>query len=202
MSVAKGLFFPLGVTIALAIGILVLSCNTGIEVSPAPGVIRVTLQSDPADTSIIIIKDTIAVSERDWFGVTITQGKIYHGDNFAILFKDTKSYRVEDVIYNILEREAGQYKKFTIYESYAPPNSYDKLQFGVTASLLRMGFFNIPVQLRPGDALLVDQMVNFDIKENQTTEINVQISPFKSVVRYKDTYYFTRQMQIIDVRYY
>ncbi|MDZ7317620.1 MAG: hypothetical protein ONB11_00580, partial [candidate division KSB1 bacterium] len=153
-------------------------------------------------TSIIIIKDTITVSARDWFGVTITQGKIYHGENFAILFKDTQSYRVEDVVYNILERENGQYKKFTIYESYAPPNSYDKLQFGVTASLLRMGFFNIPVQLRPGDALLVDLNANFDIKENQTTEIDVQISPFKSVVRYKDSYYFTRQMQIIAVRYY
>lgn len=202
MRVAKYLFVQLGFAIVLAVGMFALSCDTGVEVSPAPGVIRVILQSDPADTSIIIIKDTITVSARDWFGVTITQGKIYHGDNFAILFKDTKSYRVEDVVYNILERKDGQYQKFTIYESYAPPNSYDKLQFGVTASLLKMGFFNIPVQLRPGDALLVDLTANFDIKENQTTEIFVQISPFKSVVRYKDTYYFTRQMQIIDVRYY
>ncbi|MFZ5518341.1 MAG: hypothetical protein ACOY90_17025 [Candidatus Zhuqueibacterota bacterium] len=184
------------------IGILALSCDTGVVESPEPGILRITLQSEAADTTLIVISDTLSVTASDWFGVTITQGKVYNGDNFAILYKDTSSYQIQDITYNILEQENDQYRKFTIYESFVPPGDYDKLQIGVTASLLKLGYFSIPIELPRGASLLIDLNQNFTVfKERRITEVNVQISPFKSVVRYKDSYHFMRMLEIAGVNY-
>lgn len=188
--------------ILILLGIILSQCDTGVVESPEPGILRITLQSEPADTTILVINDTFSVSEGDWFGVTITQGKIYTGDNFAILYKDTSSYQIQDLTYNILERENDEYHRFTIYESFVPPGDYDRLQIGVTASLLRLGYFGIPVELPKGASLLIDLDQNFKVYENRRiTEIHVQISPFKSVVRYRDSYHFTREMEITGVNY-
>lgn len=179
-----------------------LNCSTGIESSPKPGILRVTLQSDPADTQITVLSRTFTVSEGDFFGVTIFQGKVYSGERFAFLFKDKNSYRQEDVTYNILERKEGQYALFTIFESYVPPGNYNKLQFGVTGSLVKLGYLEIPVKLPEGTTSMKDLPYEFRVDENQVTEINVLISPFKSVSRYRDSYQFTREMTITGVTYH
>jgi len=184
------------------IAVLMLRCDTGVVESPEPGILRITLQSEAADTTLIVISDTLSVSENDWFGVTITQGKVYNGDYFAILYKDTSSYQIQDITYNILEQENEQYRKFTMYESFAPPGDYDKLQIGVTASLLKLGYFSIPIELPRGASLLIDLDQNFTVfKDRRITEVNVQISPFKSVVRYKDSYHFMRELEITGIKY-
>lgn len=199
--VSKYFLALFGAVLLFGLGIVLLSCDSTVEVSPAPGIIRVTLQSDPTDTSIIVIKDTFTVSQGDSFGVAISQGKIYNGDNFATLFINLNSNDIE-ATYNILKRENGEYKKYTVYETYVPPDNYDKLQFVANARLLRLKYFLVPVQLPEGVSPLLDFNCDFEVFENDTTEINMQISPFKSVVRFKDSYYFTREMMIVGVKYY
>lgn len=184
------------------LGAAVFGCDTGVEPSPDPGIVRVTLQSNAADTSIVVLGDTFAVSPSDRFDVTIFQGKVFREARFALLFEDTKSYRPEDVTYDVLKRENDEYKKYVIYESFVPPGTYDRLQFGASASLLVLGVFQIPVQL-PSDAeRLMDFYYSFRVSENGVTEINVEISPFQSVRRFRDSYLFDRQMRIVSVQYY
>jgi len=187
--------------IVCAIAFFLLRCDTGVEVSPAPGILRVTLQSEPTDTAIVVIDDTLTVSAGDSFGVTISQGKVYSGDNFAVLFIDINSDKIE-ALYNVLAREIGEYKKYTIYESYVPPANYNMLQFVANAKSIKLKYFRVPVQLPEASNPLLDFKYDFQVLENKTTEINVQISPFKSVVRYRDSYYFTRDMRITGVQYY
>lgn len=183
------------------LGIFLLSCDSSVDVSPSPGIIRITLQSDPADTSIVVIDDSFTVSISDSFGVTISQGKIYHGENFATLFINLRSNNIE-ATYNILKRENGEYKKHVVYESYVPPDRYGKIQLVVNARLLRLRYFEVPVQLPEEVSPLLDFNYDFEVFENDTTEVNFQISPFKSVVRFKDSFYFVREMVIVGVQYY
>jgi len=182
-------------------GLLLLSCETGVEISPEPGILRITLQSDPSDTFIVVINDTFTVSAGDSFAVTISQGKVYHDDNFAILFTAIESNDFEGT-YNILERVNSTYKKYTIYESYVPPNNYNTLQFVANARLVKLKYFRIPVQLPPDAEPLLNFDYDFQLFENKVTEINMQISPFRSVTRYRDSYYFSREMQIVGTTYY
>lgn len=63
-------------TILIGSGASNFSCITGVEPSPEPGIFRVTLQSNPADSFIVIQMDTLTVSKNDWFVVTIYQGFI------------------------------------------------------------------------------------------------------------------------------
>jgi len=202
MTAKKHFGFACALGMLLTTALWLSSCSTGIESSPKPGILRVTLQSAPADTQITILNRTFTVSEGDFFGVTIFQGKVYSGEQFAFLFKDKNSYRQEDVTYNIVERKEGQYVLFTIFESYVPPGNYSKLQFGVTGSLVKLGYLEIPVKLPEGTTSMKDLPYEFRIDENQVTEINVLISPFKSVNRYRDSYQFTREMTITGVTYH
>lgn len=191
-----------GLTILCGLVFIIFGCNTGVEISPNPGILRVTLQSDPVDTLIVIKSDTFKVSKKDSFAVTIFQGRAYSGSNFAVLYKSKRSYKQEDVTYNIIRKEDGGYKKYIIFESYIPPFDYDRVQFGITASLLKLKNFEIPVQSPENANLFIDLYHNFQISENRVTEINVQISPFKSLRRYRDAYHFIPDLKIINVKYY
>lgn len=178
------------------------ACDAGVESSPRPGIVRVILQSDPADSSIVVLGDTFTVSAGDRFDVTIFQGKVFQQARFALLFEDTKSYRPEDITYDVLKRENDEYKKYVIYESFVPPGNYDRLQFGASASMLVLGVFQIPVQLPPDADRLMDFYQDFRVSENRATEIDIEISPFQSVRRFRDSYLFDRKMRVVSVRYY
>lgn len=186
---------------AIVMGLILTGCGSDITTSPQPGTLIVTLHSDPADTQIVILSKIFTVSDKDYFGTTIFQGKIFSGDKFAFLYKDKNSYRQEDVTYNIIERKEGQYTQVTIFDSYVPPGDYTNLQFGVTGSLVKIGYLEIPVKLPAGTTPMRDLEQNFKVYENQVTEINIQISPFKSVKRYRDAYQFIPEMKIIDLSY-
>lgn len=187
--------------ILCGLGILIFGCSTGVENSPNPGIVRVTLQSDPTDTTIAVIGDALTVSKNDVFEVSIFQSRVFHDSIFALLFENLNSFRQQDVIYNILTRENGEYVKFIIFESFVPPGDYDRLQFGLTASIMKIKNFEIPVRLPEGSTVLVDLSQDFEVFENDTTEINVQISPFKSLVRSRDSYNFVRKIKIVSVNY-
>ena len=210
------------VLIILAFNIF--QCSTGVENSPDPGIVRVTIQSNPDDTFITIIGDTFRVSDADTFMVNFFQGKIYNNEKYALLYTDTKSYTTEEVAFNVFEREDNTYKKIVIYESYVVPTSYNRLQIGLDADEISVSrndtsyvtdengdtiYVNIntttftnPVNL-PADAVsLMDFELQFEVKENKVTEIMLQIDPFRSLQRFKDSYLFIRQVRVTGVKYY
>jgi hypothetical protein len=178
-----------------------LGCSTGVATSPDPGIVRVTLQSDPADTTITITGRSVTVAPTDSFGVTISQGQVYSDTLFANLLRSLDSYRLEDGIYNVLRRENGTYKEYVIFESFVPPGEYDQIQFGATASLLRLGTFNIPVALPDSAGPLISLDIDFQVEAEVTTEIQLRIKPLGSVERFRDTYLFDRQFEVVAVNY-
>ena len=190
------------VVLGCALGIIIFGCDSGVGTSSEPGILSIVLQSEPSDTSVIIVVDTLSVAPTDSFGVTIFQGKAYDDSVYAILYTDLRSTQQEDIVYNIIKIENGEYKKFTIFESYVPPGEYNKIHFGLKSSILKFsGFDEITVET-PDEFRYVDLFSDFSVSENKVTEINVQISPFKSISRYKDTYHFNPEVDIISVIYH
>lgn len=197
-------YLTTGSVILIVLGLLIntISCDSGIEPSPDPGVLRVRLQSSPSDTSIFVDPDTFSVSMVSNFEIKIFQGKVYKDSNFAVLYKGIRSYKQEDLIYNIVERENGKYVRFTIFESHVPPFDYDRIQFGITLEKIKIvGYGEISVQYPEDASPFIDLYQDFYVSENCTTEINVQISPFKSITRYRDSYQFIPDMRVTDVIY-
>ncbi len=203
--------FKLVIAIVCGFLISIISCDTEMEPSPDPGVLRVTLQSDPQDTSIVKVTDTLYVSQNDSLSLKIFQGKVYKDTVYAILYKDISSYKQEEITYNIIKRDSAGYNRFVIFESYIPPLDYDRIRFGITSDLLEIctldtadstyDISTTKVQPPEGADLFVDLYQDFYVSENDTTEINVQISPFKSISRYRDTYHFIPDICITNVIY-
>ncbi|MEJ2634038.1 MAG: hypothetical protein P8184_01950 [Calditrichia bacterium] len=190
------ILFVLGAFIFIYLG-----CNTGVESSPTPGILRITLESDPADTSIIIVTDTLHVSDKDGFRIKVYQGKVYHDTAYATLYPTLASNSQEELYYNLIVRENNQYSKFTIFESYVPPQKYDEVQFGIDSDYLKLKNFDM-ISVETPTNYFVNLKHDFEVFENKVTEVNIRVSPFKSVSRYKDKYIFEPQMQIADVKYY
>ena len=199
----KYLFSLFLLIVTVIVGISLTNCSTGIESSPDPGILRIILESDPSDTTIIIVTDTFTVSEKDYLKAEVYQGKAYIDTVSAVLYPEVRSTRQEGVKYNIIARENNQYCEFTIFETHVPPDDYNRIQFGILADSLKLGSFDvIKVESAEDSNLIVDLYKNFYVKENGTTEINVRIQPFKSIKRFKDTYRFSPKMEIFNVKYY
>ena len=188
--------FPLIILLILA------ACNNGVERSKDPGIIRVLLQSDPADTTIVILNKTYSVDSTSVFNVSVAQGKVYTDSFYNQLYHKINDFTDVQNTYNILEQENGVYKTIKLFEYYAPVNVYQKLQFSFTGTVVKIGGFSIPVELPEGESILVTFNHDFEVKENMVTEITVTIRPLESVVRFKDKYLFKRKMEITDVKYY
>ena len=181
--------------------LIFIRCDTGIEASPEPGILRVTLQSDPADTVIIIVNDTITVGEDDEFIISIYQGRALADSTYGILYPEIESYRQEERYYNLIRRENNQYIQFNMFESHLPPSAYDQVEFGIDSEYLKLqNFDRIDVITPP--SYFIKLPVNFEIRDNRITEVNVQVSPFKYITRYKDSYIFQPEMEVISVNYY
>ncbi|MBD3226241.1 MAG: hypothetical protein GF313_16050 [Caldithrix sp.] len=202
----------------------IFGCDSGLETSPEPGILRVSIQSNPQDTAIVIKSDTFSVIQGDSFGVKFFQGKVYNGDNYALLYESTDSYLTEDLVFNVIKRVDHSYKKLTVYESYVPPKSYDRVQVGINAEEIRVSRVytrflydadgNVigsrldtttivnPVRL-PNDASpLMNFEKEFEVQENKTTEIVLRLDPFDSLERFKDSYVFNRKISVQDVIYH
>lgn len=188
-------------------------CTTGVTDSPDHGIVRVMFTADPADTILIERSDTFSVSTRftAFFVLKVFQGRVYHDSDFAVLYPNIGSYRQEDEFVNIIALDSlGNYKVYKVFESYIPPGNYNSLEFGVTpASGIPLKIvansgktFENPVELPPDESLLYHFDQDFTVNENKVTQIDVQISPFKSVERYRDVYRLYRIMKITDIHYY
>lgn len=203
----RTLWFRIGMFLGVCMVAWLWGCTTGVEPSSHPGIVRVTLEANPADTSIVIIVDTIVVSDQDSMDLTVFQGRVTTGKGqFATLYPAIDSYRQEDRVYNVLRRRNGTYARYIVFESYIPPGSYDAVQLGLSATSLKF-HYQPPITVEPPqDSLrfVAFRGLNFAVSENLVTEINLQIDPLKSLTRYRDVYRmdFQHNVRLLDIRNY
>jgi hypothetical protein len=214
----------LGMCIALGVlyTFLLNGCTTGVEYSPDPGIVRVTLKSNEADTLLVILGDTIRFSRVDHFDVTIGQARLYRGEYYADLFTSTSINRIGSRTLNIIQRAwldgrlilptdtvfdvdtwKSRFVGETVFEWYVPPGSYDKLQFnltGIEVFVARPRQFRNPLQLPDGVTPIMNLSRPIQVNKGRITEINMEILPFQSVRRYKDAYIFDRKVSIASVK--
>ena len=175
----------------------------GVELSPEPGIVRVVLQADARDTSIVILGSDWVVAAGDSLDLMVYQGKVWDIDaNFATLYKCHDSWRQEEYYYNVLSRVDGEYESFVAFESFVPDGKYESISIGMRASLMLISPFRIPVELPPGVDAIMKLPIEFEVFEEELTEITVQISPFQSMKRYQDSYQFDRIVEVTGVTYY
>ncbi len=196
-------------------------CKTAVEPSPEPGILRVVFKSADADTAIIIQNDTSRFSRWDNFNIIVSQCRLYAGENYAYVYNNPSSSRKADDTVNALAREwltgvpittqdadsitsrNSRFRSFVIFESYVPPGSYQKLSLQVTAS--EMEFFIPkhylnPVTLPPGVIPTMEFPVAVTVNEQGVTEVTLELSPYKSLRRYQDQFYFERKLVVKQVR--
>ena len=173
-------------------------CDTCIEDSPDPGILRITLESDQSDTVIVIVTDTLTVSDEDVFLMSVFQGQVFEDSTYGILYPTLSSTRQEEIFYNLIWREGGQYQRFSIFESYVPPGSYNKIKFGIDSRFLKLENFDVIEVLTP-DNYFLELPTSFEVKSNGTTEVNVSVKPFQYIIRYRDIYLFQPEMEIVGI---
>lgn len=184
----------------IAAATLTAACDTGVTESDEPGVLRVTLQADPSDNSITVSGQTYEVDESDLYSVTIFQGKVYQDTAYATLYSDLDAFEPADVEYDLLQYDNNDAPvEHVIFESFVPPGEYDMLQFGVTATIVQVENLTIPVQLPPDVSPLLEFERNIEVFEHDTTVVQLTIKPFESVVRFRDSFRFTREIEVAGI---
>lgn len=180
--------------------LIIVQCATNVEPNPDPGIIRLYLVTNPADTCIQIGFDSLTISDKDIFLLIISQMKAYTNEtNYAHLYKNFAGYQDEDLFYNLLERDQGHYVSQLISETYVPPGNYSQIEFVVYPfeQVYIQGLI-FPIEI-PDD---YDPLIRFDhsftIKENQVYNIYIQFNAFKSITRWCDTYIFTPDIEVIN----
>ncbi len=203
---------------------LISGCRTGVEPSPDPGIIRVTMKSAENDTLLIILGDTVKFSRVDHFDVIFSQGRLYQKNKYADLFTDLSIDRNNSDTINILQRawldgrlitptdpvfdvEAykSKYVGSKVLEWYVPPGTYDKLQFnfkGIEIFVARPRQFRTPLQLAEGVTSVMNFNHTITVSAGRVTEVNLEILPFQSIRRYKDSYLFDRKVSVAGVQNY
>ena len=167
-----------------------------------PGIVRVILQADPDDTEMVILGDTIVVSEGDSLGINVFQGKAWFiDDNYAILFPSVFHYYQDQFMLNVIKRESGSYFPYIVFESFVPEGRYKALSMGLDGIHLIIGVYSIPITLPSDDELIMTFEGNYNVEEYTVTEIIVRIKPFASMTRYRDTYVFDRVASIFTINY-
>lgn len=199
-------------------------CKTGVEPSPDPGIIRVTMKSSEVDTMLIILGDTVKFSRIDYFDVIFSQGRLYKGDNYADLYTDLSINRKNLDTINLLQRawldgrlitatdpvfdvdaSKSKYVSSKVVEWYVPPGTYDRLQFnfkGIEIFVARPRQFRTPLQLAEGVTSIMNFNYTITINSGRVTEVNLEVLPFQSIRRYRDSYIFDRKVSIASVQNY
>lgn len=212
-----------GILAVFLAGALLGGCKTSVEPSPSPGIIRVIMKSADTDTNIVMLNDTSRFSRWDTFFMVVSQGRLVGGDFYSSIYCNPGAERVSTTDFNALAREwldgtpitsqdateitprNSRYQKHTIFESYVPPGTYDRLTFALTASAMEIFIpkhYSNPVSLPPGDTPSMDFPGSYTVTENGVTEIQIEIQPYKSLRRYQDQFYFERKVSVVSVKQY
>lgn len=215
--------FKRSISIAASCLVLILyvnSCRTGVEPSPSPGIVRVTLRSSETDTTIVIQSDTSRFSRWDEFYLYISQAKVYRGQNYVPLYADRSIARLSGDTVNIIKREwlngapikptdfteintkNSRFINYVVFESYAPPGDYDSLALSLTAYEILVFVPKVyvnPVQLPPGTHPQMQFPTKITVHEGGVTQVNLEILPYSSLTRYRDSYLFARKVRIVNI---
>lgn len=203
--------------LAIALGLSNFSCTTGVEESPTPGILRVKLQSNEADSILVILGDTARCSRVDRYNVIVSRGRLYRGKNYVDLYRTPSIDRITADTINLIQRQwfdgrlvndtdsfeiprsQTRYIGYTVFEWYTPPGAYDKLQFALTGIEVFVAIprqFNNPLQLPEGTSSVMDFPASITVEEGKVTDVELEIDPFKSIRRFKDSYIFDRIVRI------
>ena len=195
-------------------------CTTGVDPSPHPGILRVVLTSKQTDTALVISSDTTRPSRWDEFWATMYGGRLYNGSNYVDLYATLSMDRIPAAQQNLLAREwldgtpitirdtatitgtNSRYRKGTVFEFYAAPGTYDRLDFALTATEVATYIPKIyinPIVLPPGVPAVMSFPGSIALQEDRTTEVVVEIAPFESLQRYQDAFLFNRKVTIVSV---
>jgi len=194
------------VLILFGISVFYLQCGMN-EISNVgdpsiPGILRVTLEADPEDTLIVILGDTVIVSDEDSLGIKIYQGKGWAADgSYGILYNSVLDYNQDQFVYNVLKKEAGEYKKYILYESFLPEGTYSSVSTGLEGLHMKIGIFNIPLTQPVGADPIMNFDVTYEVSQGKVTEVNLIIQPLASMTRYLDSYVFARNVQVNRINY-
>lgn len=177
----------------LVSGLLAMGCDP-VGTSPEPGLLRVVLQPDPADSTIVIADQSYNINEVPaLMPVSISQGRAYRDTSYAQLFRDAQDLTTEgEIRINVLRRFAGgQSPAYQIYETLLPPAMYDSLQIVFNADQFLIGDFVNEVSTPPGESPLVTFRQSFQIESEEITTVRITMRPLESLTRFKDVFYFT-----------
>lgn len=185
---------------SILLSLIFFQCTNNVESNPDPGVLRIYLVTNQADTCIQMGFDSLTIINSDKFPLTITQMKAYTDEiNYAQLFKDFEGYKDEDIEYNLFEREQDRFIPQKIVETYIPPNSYERVEFVVdTSGYVTIQGLAFPIETPDDYDPLISFDHNFTIDENQEYDIYIQFNAFQSITRWRDIYIFTKNFEIIN----
>ncbi|MBT4034618.1 MAG: hypothetical protein HOB84_10510 [Candidatus Marinimicrobia bacterium] len=184
--------------------LLLTSCSeiTKADEQIGPGILRVVLEPDPADSTITILGETYSYSENDSLGINIYQGRAVTVDsNFALLYESVNSWRQDQHTYNLLLRNEDEFVHHTVFESFVPPGEYASVSMGFEGFHLQVGPYSIPVELSSDLDPVAEFPVEYTVEEGEVTEVHILVEPFSSMTRRLDSYVFSRQARIGDVHY-
>lgn len=204
--------------VLLALGAV--QCTTGVEPSPDPGIVRVMIKGVESDTMIVIQGDSSEFSRWDLFNLYLSTGRIYQGEIYSTIYNSPTNERKGSDTANILAREwldgtpitprdtmritpdNSRWVNYIVFESYVPPGEYDRLYFALTATEMEIfipkHYLN-PVQLPPGTEPGIGFDIPFTVVEGGVTEIRLEIYPYQSLSRYRDAFYFDREVIVSNV---
>jgi hypothetical protein len=147
--------------------------------SPGPGYLEVLIKPDDADSVLVIAGDTVRVTEegQDSLALAVSQGSAFRGKDFATLFRNLSDYLQRTELFNPLRKSGGRYQPLRIFYSHLPPANYDSLRFSMTASAMRIGYYQIPLAPVEGVGDFVVFTEGFHIDEGKTTVITLHFNP-------------------------
>ena len=184
--------------------LLLASCSelTKADEQIGPGILRIVLEPDPADSTITILGETYSVSGNDSLGINIYQGRAVTVDsNFALLYKSVNSWRQDQYTYNLLLWEDDEFVQHTVFESFVPPGDYASVSIGFEGFHMQVGPYSIPVELSSELDPIAEFPVEYIVEEGQVTEVHILIEPFTSMTRKLDSYVFSRRARIGNANY-
>ncbi|RPH37864.1 hypothetical protein EHM92_01590 [bacterium] len=96
----------------------------------------------------------------------------------------------------------SRYRKGAVFEFYVPPGTYDRLDFALTGTEVRIyipKIYTNPVVLPPDVPAVMAFPGSYTVEEDRTTVIEVEIAPFESLRRFQDSFVFDRKIQVVNV---
>jgi hypothetical protein len=212
------------VLIILSSILLLNSCQTGVEASPEPGIFRVTIVANEADSILVLLGDTARCSKYDRYDVILSNGRLYRGENYTDIFVAPTIDRIIADTVNLLQRQWNDGKlvgsgtdpfeipryqtkpvTYTVFEWYTPPGTYDKFQFGLKGIEVYVVIprqFHNTMQLAEGVSLIMNLTHPVTINPGKVTQMDLVLDPYKSIKRFQDAYIFDRKISVARVKNY